>query len=76
MAKQTYTQLSIDGIDKVIRTFKRDKKGRFSKGGMTPEEKLYRENNVLKMKIRSLERQLENKDFQIEAISNHLNKFL
>ena len=69
-----YKQLTIYDEVEVKRIWKRDKKGKFSVFAMSNEEKLFRENNILKAKIRSLERQLQNKDFQIEALSNHINR--
>ena len=69
-----YKQLTIYDEVEVKRIWKRDKKGKFSVFAMSKEEKLFRENNILKAKIRSLERQLQNKDFQIEALSNHINR--
>jgi len=69
---RTYKQLTIDGLVETKRVWVRDKKGKFSKKGMSNEERLYRENNVLKAKNHSLERQLKNKDFQLEALENKL----
>lgn len=69
-----YKQLTIYDEVEVKRIWKRDKKGKFSVFAMSKEEKLFRENNILKAKIRSLERQLQNKDFQIEALDNHINR--
>jgi len=69
---RTYKQLTIDGLAETKRVWVRDKKGKFSKKGMSNEERLYRENNVLKAKNHSLERQLKNKDFQLEALENKL----
>lgn len=69
-----YKQLTIYDEVEVKRIWKRDKKGKFSVFAMSNEEKLFRENNILKAKIRSLERQLQNKDFQIEALDNHVNR--
>ena len=67
-----YKQLTIYDEVEVKRIWKRDKKGKFSVFAMSNEEKLFRENNILKAKIRSLERQLQNKDFQIEALDNKI----
>ena len=67
-----YKQLTIYDEVEVKRIWKRDKKGKFSVFAMSNEEKLFRENNILKSKIRSLERQLQNKDFQIEALDNKI----
>ena len=69
-----YKQLTIYDEVEVKRIWKRDKKGKFSVFAMSNEEKLFRENNILKAKIRTLERQLQNKDFQIEALDNHINR--
>lgn len=69
-----YKQLTIYDEVEVKHIWKRDKKGKFSVLAMSNEEKLFRENNILKAKIRSLERQLQNKDFQIEALDNHVNR--
>ena len=69
-----YKQLTIYDEVEVKRIWKRDKKGKFSVFAMSNEEKLFRENNILKAKIRSLERQLQNKDFQLEALDNHINR--
>lgn len=59
MAKLTFTQLDLFEDAKPKRIYKRDRKGRFSDGKMTNEEKLFRENNLLKVEVEMWRRKVE-----------------
>jgi hypothetical protein len=58
MAK-TYKQLNLFGESKPKRIYKRDRLGRFSNTEMSNEEKLFRENNKLKVDCEMWRRKAE-----------------
>lgn len=53
------TQLDIFGNHNIKRIYKRDAKGRFSSLVMSNEEKLFRENNRLKLEVETWRRKTE-----------------
>ena len=58
MAK-TFTQLELFGESKPSRIYKRDFLGRFSSAEISNEERLFRENNLLKIEVEMWRRKAE-----------------